>query len=446
MSYQVPSRVLIVGLGGSGLAAARLAAAGGAEIVATDQRPAAELAAVVAELPPGSRTALGGHPESCLDGVKLVVVSPGVPAQAPILETARRRGIELSTEIEFAWRHRPQAPLAAVTGSNGKSTVTELVAHMLHEAGQPVAAGGNLGTPASQMVLEGGWESWVLEVSSFQAELLTAMAPRAAVFLNLSQDHLERHPDLETYLAAKRRLFAFQTEGDTAVFNADDPVVAATVTTARRRLFSVAGEADAWLDRERLMLDGEPLLAAAELRIAGRHNQANALAAALAATALAVPRAAIANALRRFDGLSHRHRTVHDAGGVRWVDDSKATNVGATLAALGGYPDGSVHLILGGQAKGQDFRPLAAEVRRAVARLYLIGIDGRAIGAALAGAAPTEICETLDEAVRRARALATAGQCVLLAPACASFDQFANYGARGDCFAALAREEVVRCP
>ena len=446
MPYRLPSRVLIVGLGRSGTAAARLAAAGGAEVWATDRRPEAELEGAVQALPQGARTFFGGHPEECLEGVGLLVVSPGVAADAPILEAARGRGIELAAEIEFAWRHRKQAPLAAVTGSNGKSTVTELVALMLRESGQAAAAGGNLGTPASQMVLDGGWESWVLEVSSFQAELLTAMAPRAAVFLNLSQDHLERHPDLETYLGAKRRLFAFQGAGDTAVLNADDPAVAATATAARRRLFSTAGEADAFLDGGRLMLDGEPLVAAGELRLSGRHNLANAAAAALAATALGASRSGIAEGLRRFDGLAHRHRTVHIAGGVRWVDDSKATNVGAALAALGSYPDSSVHLILGGQAKGQDVSPLAAEVRRAVVRLYLIGADGPAIGAALAGFAPSESCRTLEAAVESARARATAGQWVLLAPACASFDQFADYGERGDRFAALAREEVARCP
>jgi UDP-N-acetylmuramoylalanine--D-glutamate ligase len=296
------------------------------------------------------------------------------------------------------------------------------------------------------MVLDGGWESWVLEVSSFQAELLTEMTPRASVFLNLSQDHLERHPDLETYLAAKRRLFAFQSARDVAVLNADDPVVAATSTAARRRLFSISGPADACLAGDALMLDGEPLLAVGGLRLSGRHNLANAAAAVLAASALGASRSAMAEALRSFAGLAHRHRTVHTADGVAWVDDSKATNVGATLAALGGYPDCSVHLILGGQAKGQDFSPLASEVRRAVARLYLIGVDGPEIGAALLGCAPVESCGTLEAAVRSARGRASAGQWVLLAPGCASFDQFADYGARGDCFAALAREETAQCP
>ena len=446
VAYEIPPRVLIVGLGRSGLAAARLAAADGAEVWVTDHRPEDELAASLAELPAGSRVFAGGHPESSLDGVGLVVASPGVPPDSRIVRSAVARGVAVATELEFAWRHRQDAPLAAITGSNGKSTVTELVAHMLREDGADVAAGGNLGTPASQMVLDGGWQSWVLEVSSFQAELLTAVAPRSAVFLNLSQDHLERHPDMASYLAAKQRLFAFQGADDVAVLNADDPAVAATVTAARKKFFSLEKAADGSLEDGVLVLDGEPLVETTEVRLSGAHNLANALAASLAAQALGAKRPAMAAVLRRFEGLEHRHRTVHTAGGVVWVDDSKATNVGATQAALKGYRDGSVHLILGGQAKGQDFRPLADEVRRAAARLYLIGEDGAAIGEDLADAAPIEMCITIEEAVRRARAQTVAGQWVVLAPGCASFDQFANYGERGDRFADLAREEVEPCP
>jgi UDP-N-acetylmuramoylalanine--D-glutamate ligase len=295
-------------------------------------------------------------------------------------------------------------------------------------------------------VLDGGWKSWVLEVSSFQSELLTAMAPRVAVFLNLSQDHLERHPDLDAYCAAKQQLFAFQTDADTAVLNADDPMVAATRTEASKRHFSISGPADASLDGEELKLDGEPIICASEVRMSGIHNLANALAASLAAAVLGATPAAMAATLTTFDGLEHRHRTVHAENGVRWVDDSKATNVGATLAALRGYPDRSLHLILGGQAKGQDFEVLAEEVRRAVTRLYIIGEDGPAIARTLAGTAATENCETLAEAVRRARRHASSGEWVLLAPACASFDQFSNYGERGDRFIDLVRQEVAPCP
>jgi UDP-N-acetylmuramoylalanine--D-glutamate ligase len=446
VSFEVSPRALVVGLGSSGLAAARLAAADGSEVWVTDLRSEAELATELESLGDDIRTFFGGHPEECLDGVGLVVTSPGVPADAPLLESARGRGIAVNTEIEFAWRHRPQAELVAVTGSNGKSTVTELTARMLVETGRSAVAGGNLGPPASQLVLDGAWQSWVLEISSFQAELLTEMAPQAAVFLNLSQDHLERHPDVDSYFAAKEQLFAFQSDTDVAVLNADDPMVAATRTAARKRSFSVSGPADACLDGDELVLDGETIMKRSELRLSGIHNLANALAAALAAAALGSPLTAMAAALSTFDGLEHRHRTVHTADGVMWIDDSKATNVGATLAALRGYPDRSLHLILGGQGKGQDFSVLADEVRRAVSRLYLIGEDGPAIADALSETAPTESCGTLAEAVARARRHAVAGEWVLLAPACASFDQFSGYGERGDCFAELARQEVAPCP
>jgi UDP-N-acetylmuramoylalanine--D-glutamate ligase len=436
---------LVVGLGRSGLAAARLAAADGSEVWVTDLRSESELTNELENLPSGVTPFLGGHPMGCLDGVELVVVSPGVPPTTPLLVEAQDRRIPLQSEVEFAWGHRPGARLVAVTGSNGKSTVTELVAQMLRDAGRSVAAGGNLGTAASQLVQEGGWDYWVLEVSSFQAEVLTTMRPDVAVFLNLSQDHLERHPDIDSYLAAKRNLFSFQRAEDVAVLNADDPAVAATVTAARRRMFSLDGSADACLAADKLMLGDTVLTTTQAVALSGSHNIANALAAALAAAALDVPVKAMAATLAAFEGLDHRHRTVHEENGVRWVDDSKATNVGATLAALRGYPDHSVHLILGGQAKGQDFSILHAEVERVVARIYLIGVDGRAVGEVLSGAAPAENCQTLEEAVSRARRAATPGQWVLLAPACASFDQFSGYDERGDRFAGLAREEAAPC-
>jgi UDP-N-acetylmuramoylalanine--D-glutamate ligase len=440
------SRVLVIGLGRSGVAAARLAARDDAEVWVTDLRVERELSSALAELPPRTRRFLGGHPATCLDGVDLVVVSPGVPPSSEILETARRRGVRICSEVEFAWRHADDRPLVAVTGSNGKSTVTVLVAEMLKESGIAAVAGGNLGTAACELALSGGWQCWVLEVSSFQTELLTTLKPDVGVFLNLSPDHLERHPDMQGYLGAKRRLFAFQSETDVAVLNADDPSVAETPTRARRLFFSLDRPAEGWLDGDRLVLGDETVGVRGRIALGGMHNVANGLAAALAAQAAAADPAAIGRVLREFAGLSHRHLTVHDAAGVRWVDDSKATNVGATLAALRGYPDGSVHVILGGQGKGQDFSGLVAELRRAAARIYVIGIDGPTIAAVIDDPALVEDCGTLDEAVERARQEAVSGQWVLLAPACASFDQFDGFAERGRCFASLAREEVVRCP
>ena len=438
--------VLIVGLGTSGLAAAHLAARDGARVWVTDRRSAVELEAESAALPDGCRAFFGAHPEACLDGVDLVVTSPGVAPDAEILRAARRREIAVVPEVEYAWLHAPAMPMAAITGSNGKSTVTTLTAEILRESGVAAVAGGNLGIAASQLVLDGGWGCWVLEISSFQAELLTAMRPTVGVFLNLSQDHLERHPDLASYRDAKRRLFAFQDEADRAILNADEPEVADTPTAARRRTFSLVTGADACLDGDRLVLDGEAFTDRSRVALTGVHNVANALASVLAAVELGGSSAAAARVLRTFQGLEHRHQIVLEEGGVRWVDDSKATNVGAALAALGGYPDRSLHLILGGQAKGQDFSVMAREVGRAAVRVYVIGTDGPVIAQSLAGAAPVVECRTLDEAVRAARAAAAPGQLVLLAPACASFDQFDDYADRGRVFARLARREAEPCP
>jgi len=444
---EMPNRVLVVGLGRSGTAAVRLASADGAEVWVTDRRPETELEAVLDDLPPIGRCFGGGHPAASLDGVGLVVVSPGVARDTEVLQIARSRGIKVLPEVEFAWRHRPNATLAAVTGSNGKSTVTTMIAEMLVADGVAAVAGGNLGTAASDLVLAGGWDHWVLEISSFQGELLADFRPRAGVFLNLSQDHLERHADVGEYLAAKQRVLARQTGDDIAVLNADEDAVAATPTAARRRLFSLQrSDTDAVLAGDDLVIDGEVLISRNQLALSGLHNVANALASALVVLAVGGSRSAIAHALRVFDGLPHRHRTVFEGDGVRWVDDSKATNVGATLAALSGYPESSVLLILGGQSKGQDFTLLLEEVRRAVARVLVIGEDAEAIARQVEPRVAVDRCGTLDEAVRRARILADPGQTILLAPACASFDQFSGYAERGDVFAELAREGVRSCP
>jgi len=436
-----PSRIVVVGLGASGLAAARLAVRDGASVIVTDTRPEADLTDRIAELPPGVRTVVAGHPLSVLDGADTVVLSPGVPPTNPLVAEARMRGLTVLPEIEFARRHRESIPLAAVTGSNGKSTVTTLIAAMLEEAGIPAAAGGNLGPPASDIVLDDpeGVRAWVLEVSSFQAEAFVDFRPDVAVFLNLSQDHLERHPDLDSYAAAKGRLFDRQTPKDWAVLNADDPIVAATPTAARKRFFSLEDRADGWVEGDVLMLGDEPLIEATRMKITGRHNRANALAAALAAEAMGAPIDAARRALMTFGGLEHRHRVVHESGGVRWIDDSKATNVGAVVAALGGYPPRSVHLILGGLGKGQDFSVLVPSLQVSVAGVYLIGRDAPIIEEAIGGVVPVRDCKTLHDAVDAARAEARPGQVVLLAPGCASFDQFADYGERGRVFAESAR-------
>lgn len=443
MTATMNSSALILGLGDSGLAAARLARTDGLLLKICDRRKAGDLQEKIAQLPQGTDCHFGSEENSLLDGVDLLILSPGVPSDHPLVQEARRRGLDILGELEFAWKHRMDSPLAAVTGSNGKSTVTTLIAKMLEESGIPTAAGGNLGPPASELVLRENWTSWVLEVSSFQAETFVGFRPQVGVLLNLSQDHLERHPGFEAYLEAKARLFAHQHPEDLAVLNADDPRVAQLPTPGRSAFFSLKKDAEACLEGESLLLEGKELISSGELRIRGRHNIANALAAALAARELGASFEGIAAALRSFEGLPHRHQPVWESGGITWINDSKATNVGSTLSAIQAYPENSVHLILGGLDKNQDFSILREAVSSRVCRLYLIGRDAARIADALKGCAPLEDCGDLGEAVRRAREAARPGEWVILAPGCASYDQFSGYPERGDVFAALARTEGV---
>lgn len=439
MTILPPPRALVVGLGSSGAAAARLLARQGYLVRANDR--AETLALPAAALPPATQVVLGGHPLELLEGVALVVVSPGVPWDLPLLVEARRLGLEVIAEVELAWRALAPVPLLGVTGSNGKSTVTAMLGTILKHAGWRTGVGGNIGHPASELALAGGWEVVVLELSSFQLEGCTTLRPTVGVFLNLSPDHLDRHRDMAAYLAAKARLFACQQPQDTAVLNADDAATAHLPTPGRVARFSLVDtRAEAHLAGGHLVIDGATLMRRDDLPLLGDHNLANALAAALAAVRGGVPLRAAAEGLAAFSGLPHRHQLVVHRRGVRWVDDSKGTNVGATAAGLAGYPPGTVHLILGGLGKGQDFAPLRQAVAGRVARAYLIGTAAGDIAAALAGTVPLEECGTLAEAVERAASLAREGDTVLLSPACASFDQFRDYAHRGDEFARLARE------
>jgi UDP-N-acetylmuramoylalanine--D-glutamate ligase len=363
-----------------------------------------------------------------------------VPWELPLLAEARRRGIEVIAEVELASRALPRVPIVAVTGSNGKTTVTSLLGAIGAAAGWRVGVGGNIGTAASELALASGWDAVVLELSSFQLEGCTTLRPRVGVLLNVSPDHLDRHPTMASYLAAKARIFAHQLADDFAVLNADDPTLAGLQVPSRTVFFSLSKQgAEAHLAGDSLVLGGELLLRRAELPLLGDHNVANALAAALAASRLGVPTTAIARALRSASALPHRHQVVAETGGVRWVDDSKGTNIGATAAGLAGYASGTIHLILGGLGKGQDFRQLRPAAEGRLAHIYLIGEAAEEIAVALAGSAPIESCGTLEEAVRRAADRARPGDVVLLSPACASFDQFRNYEHRGDEFARLVR-------
>lgn len=434
-------RALVVGLGVSGLAASRLLTELGWQVRANDGAAAEDIAAQLQQLPGDVEQVVGGHPENVLNGITMAVVSPGVPWDLPLLAAARAKGIEVVNEVELAFRHRGDAPLVGVTGSNGKSTVTSLIGEVLKTAGLRVGVGGNLGNPASALVQEEGVQAQVWELSSFQLEGCTTLRPRVAVLCNISPDHLDRHGSVAAYAAAKARIFAAQGDDDLAVLNADDPVVAAMRPPAAVAWFSLLDpQRDGHLAGDTLVLAGDALLTRPELPILGDHNVANCLAAALAARHLGIDRETIAAGLRRFQGLPHRHRLVAERSGVRWIDDSKGTNIGATAAGLLGYPKGRVHLILGGLSKDQDFSNLAPAVASRAKRVYLIGRAAADIGAALAGAAEVEHCGDLEKAVNSAAALARPGDVVLLSPACASFDQFRSYAHRGEEFARLVAE------
>lgn len=434
-------RALVVGLGSSGVDACRLLRAKGVKVRATDKASREELAFRLAELPPDVELHLGEVGPEVLADVDVVVVSPGVNPAQGLVQEAFQRGLEVIPEVELAFRYAGSTPIIGITGSNGKSTVTELVGLILKTAGWKVAVGANLGPAASGMVLRGGWEAMVWELSSFQLELTTTLRPKVAVFLNLSPDHLDRHGSMEAYLQAKAKIFAFQTADDHAVVNEDDPAVASLAVRGQRHGFSLhRQDAEAYFDGTHLMLQGRVLLARQALPLPGDHNVANALAAALACRALGLDREAIKAGLREARSLPHRHELVAEINGVRYVDDSKGTNVGAVIAGLSGYPPRRVHLILGGLGKGQDFSELVPAVRQRVLRAYLIGQAASELEKLLAGVVPVEMCGTLEEAVRRAHLCALPGDVVLLSPACASFDQFHDYAHRGHEFARLVQE------
>jgi UDP-N-acetylmuramoylalanine--D-glutamate ligase len=446
----VEKTVVVVGLARSGVAAAEFLARRGALVVAADRKAEGELAAEARRLgEKGVRLELGPHRRETFAGASLVVVSPGVPWELPELKAARAAGVPVIAEIELAFRHL-QGRVAAVTGTKGKSTTTAALGAMLREAGFDARVGGNIGSPLVGLV-EGSTEDTIfaVEVSSFQLEGTARFRPHVAVWLNLSPDHLDRHPSLEAYVAAKARLFANQEPGDWAVVNADDPVVLDEARRARSRklLFRVTGEPLASGDGAffegdlaRIRLDGrvETLFRRDEVVLPGAHLAGDLLVAAAAARLLGAPVAAIARAVRAFRGIAHVLEHVATIDGVDYYDDSKATNVDAARRSLEAFAR-PVLVLLGGRYKGGDFADLAPALRDHGRRVLAIGEARERIRFALAGAVPVDECESLGEAVARARAAARPGDVVLLAPACSSFDMFADYAARGRAFQAEVR-------
>jgi UDP-N-acetylmuramoylalanine--D-glutamate ligase len=383
---------------------------------------------------------LDGDGQSLLGRVNTVVKSPGVPAEAPVIAGARSRGMCVIGELELAWRMLANE-FIAVTGTNGKTTTVELIGHIHREAELPVAVAGNVGVALSGLVglLEQS-AIVVCEASSFQLEDTLAFVPQAAVLLNLTPDHLDRHGTLEAYRAAKLEIFARQSSEDVAVvplgFQPEGLPGAAQEVS-----FGVGPGAQLSEQEGTLHWEGRPLLATSELPLRGRHNLQNAMAAAAVCLARGLDPDSVRAGLRSFTGVPHRLEVVADTNGTLFVNDSKATNVASTLVALEAFAPGSIHLILGGQAKGQDFAALRDAVQASCRAVYLIGQDAPVIAAALAGAGvPVLDCRELERAVAEAGGAAGAGDTILLSPACASFDQFADFEARGERF----RELVAR--
>jgi UDP-N-acetylmuramoylalanine--D-glutamate ligase len=437
-----PGPFLVVGLARSGLAAARVLRARGQDVTACDSGPvdgaaAGELAA--------AGVAVHGSTDGVdlLDGVATVIKSPGVPPSAPVIAAARDRGLLVLGELELGWRLLPNE-LIAITGSNGKTTTTELVGQIHREAGVPVAVAGNVGTALSSLADALDRAAIVVcEASSFQLEDTVAFAPDAAVLVNLAPDHLDRHGSFDAYRDAKLRIFANQ-----------DPVAVAVVPAgldhrghARRVEFAspladaaaAAGAPDLVLRDDRLVWRGAPFVAVDEIRLRGAHNVENAMAAAAVTLARGLAPEAVRAGLAGFAGVAHRLKEVARIDGVVYVDDSKATNVASAVVGIRSFA-GGVHAILGGRGKSEDYAPLAAAVVERCTAAYLIGEEAARLAPALAPAGvPVSDCGDLERAVAAARAAATAGEVVLLSPACASYDQYRSFEERGAHFKALVR-------
>jgi len=444
-------KVLVVGLGRSGVAAARLCVARGAQVTVTDQKSAEALGAVLAQLPAAVKQELGGHRAETFLGADIIVLSPGVPP-LPEVEAARNQNVTITGELELAsWF--VDAPIVAITGTNGKSTTTTLCGAILAANGRPTFVGGNLGIPLAEAVGTPAAEpggACVLEVSSFQLETAESFRPQVAVLLNISPDHLDRHGTLEAYAAAKARIFAAQTPADFAVINLDDPLVEAAtkgirsqcVLISTRRALAVGG----WIEDDALCvrLMGGPVeyYPAHLLGLVGRHNLENALAALVAGRLAGALPAEARHALLAFRALPHRMEMVGELDGVFFYDDSKGTNVGAVVAALDRFPR-PVVLIAGGRDKGGSYEPLAQVMRQVGRGAVVIGEAGPKLREALAPVVPVEMVGSMEEAVTQAATMARSGDAVLLSPACSSFDMFRNYEHRAEVFRAAVKQLIA---
>ena len=440
-----PRSALVVGLGRTGVSCVDYLSAKGLRVSVVDSRREPPGLDALRERRPWIDVHCGGFDPARFESAELLVVSPGVSLREPCIARAAARGVPVIGDVELFAR-AADAPVVAITGSNGKTTVCSMVAGMAKAAGRAVQAGANLGPPALSL-LERDADLYVLELSSFQLERTSSLHAAAAAVLNVSADHLDRYRDLQEYAATKRRIYHHAA---VAVVNRDDPLVRSMVEPGHRQItFSLSeprsGEfglrntvAGPWL-----ACGADLLMPVAGLPLGGRHNAANALAALALGHAAGLPMPTMIEALGSFRGLAHRCELVTSAGGVRWYDDSKATNVGATLAAIEGLGEGrTLVLIAGGEGKGADFSPLRPAVAARVAAAVLIGRDAPRLEAAIRGATAVHHATSLEAAVDLAACLSRPGGGVLFSPACASFDMFEDYRARGEAFAGLVRRRA----
>jgi UDP-N-acetylmuramoylalanine--D-glutamate ligase len=447
-------RVLVVGLGKSGVASALFLKSRGARVTVSDSKPAVELRnEILLLLEHGITIEAGGHGDRTFHGQDLIVVSPGVPFDAPQLAQARNLGESVIGEIELAAQFLP-GPVVAITGANGKTTTTSLAGEIIACGGFSTLVGGNIGTPAISFVDQAGAKTWiVLEVSSFQLETIVQFRPKIAVILNITPDHLDRHKTFANYIHAKARVFENQAEDDFTVLNADDPTTAALASRTRAQLF--------WFSRKQQVERGAFVRAAqiyfrdgqsereimplADLPLKGAHNIENVLAGISIGSLAGCQPDAIRRAVRDFKAVEHRLEFVATIAGVDYYNDSKATNVDATIKAIESFPS-NIHLILGGKDKGSDYTVLNELLRQRVKRVYTIGAAAAKIESQIQGVTEIEHSETLKNAVRRASESAVEGDVILLAPACASFDQFQSYEHRGRVFKEMVHALAMSKP
>ena len=439
-------RVLVVGLGKTGLSCARYLSEQGVEVAITDSREHPPALDELQATYPDIAIFVGGFNSEAFKRATCLIVSPGISLREPLIAEARARGAEIIGDIELFARN-VNAPVIAITGSNGKSTVTSLLGEMAKAAGLDVRVGGNIGVPALDLLHDPRPDLYILELSSFQLETTESLNACAAAILNISEDHMDRYYDLNDYTAAKAKVY-YGT--GTLIVNLDDERVMETVKLIRQGrdlLGFTANKPDenefgiCFKDNQEFLCYGsEQLIPVSELKIKGKHNVVNALAALALGKEASIPLDGMLAALKEFPGLPHRSQWIAEKNGVAWYNDSKATNVGAAIAAINGIDANEIILIAGGQAKGQDFSPLKDVVKNKVKHLILLGEDAELLNTELSEFTEITFVTDLKQAVKKASEVATSGDAVLLSPACASFDMFTGYEQRGDIFVAAVKE------